>query len=100
MSNSKFLFMNFRLIKKKLLYTLQISYVPNCKFIDYQYITVLVLRNQHQNVGTGKSVRRGFANQAQNFNAGFVKLALYNVFFYIILFFLINTKKPNIEKKN
>ena len=38
-------------------------------------MTVMVLRNQHQNFGD-KLVKEG----AQNFNAGFVKPTQYNIF--------------------
>ena len=47
-----------------------------------------------------KSWRGSFDNLAQNFNAGFIKLTLYNIFLYIFcLMFLIDAIKLNIEKK-
>ena len=60
------------------------------KYYSEQYVTVLVLRNQHQN----------FDNKTQNFNAGFVKPALYNfscIFCLMIFNYRYQTKQ---RKKN
>ena len=47
----------------------------------HPYYSVLVLRNQLWNFG-GKLAK--VWEWAQNFNAGFVKLTLYNIFSYIL----------------
>ena len=51
-----------------------------------QYITLLVLVNKRWNLAANQQKWGwGVANQAQNFNAGFVKPTPYNIFSFILL---------------
>ena len=42
---------------------------------------------------------RGFANQSQNFNAGFLKPTMYNISRIFCLMFLMDALKPRVEMK-
>ena len=53
--------------------------------------------NQHLNLADKLAkVRLGFANKSQNFNAGFVKPTLYNIFSYILF---TDAIQPKVEMK-